>query len=80
MSIYAANNSWRGWNCQVTYSYVANNEYYSGTHSIHAWTKKRAEKLESSLKGCSIAVRYSPADHTLSTLLREDQIGGLGDF
>jgi hypothetical protein len=71
--------SGRGWACHFTYSYAANNEYYSGTHSIKARNEKQADELAASWKGRSIAVRYSPGDHSVSALLRDDQIGGFGN-
>jgi len=69
----------RGWACVLTYSYVANGEYYSGTYSIRARKEQQADELASQWKGRWGAVRYSPSAHTISVLLKGDQVGGFGD-
>ena len=69
----------RGWACVLTYSYAANGEYYSGSYSIRARKEQQAEELAVQWKGRSVAVRYSPADHKISVLLKDDQVGGLGN-
>jgi hypothetical protein len=68
-----------GWACVLTYSYVANSEYYSGSYSIRARKEQQAEELALQWKGRSVAVRYSPADHKVSVLLKDDQVGGFGN-
>jgi hypothetical protein len=67
----------RGWACALSYSYIANGEYYSGVHLIRARNEKRAEELASEWKGRSIVARYSPSDHHVSVLLKSDQFGGM---
>jgi hypothetical protein len=69
----------RGWACVLTYSYAANGEYYSGSYSIRARKEQQAEELAVQWKGRSVAVRYSPADHKISVLLKDDQVGGFGN-
>jgi hypothetical protein len=69
----------RGWACVLTYSYVANGEYYSGSYSIRTRKEQQAEELAVQWKGRSVAVRYSPADHKISVLLKDDQVGGFGN-
>ena len=68
-----------GWACVLTYSYVANGEYYSGSYSIRARKEQQAEELAVQWKGRSLAVRYSPSDHEISVLLKDDQVGGFGN-
>jgi hypothetical protein len=67
------------WECALTYSYIANGEYYSGVHFIRARDENRADELASKWKGRSIMARYSPADHRISVVLNSDQFGGMGD-
>jgi len=69
----------RGWACHFTYSYSADNEYYSGSHAIKARNERQADELAAMWKGRSIAIRYSPKDHGVSVILREDQVGGWGN-
>jgi hypothetical protein len=69
----------RGWACVLTYSYVANGEYYSGSYSIRSRKEQQAEELAVQWKGRSVAVRYSPSDSKVSVLLKEDQVGGFGN-
>jgi Protein of unknown function (DUF3592) len=69
----------RGWACVLTYSYVASGEYYSGSYAIRARKEHQAEEFATQWKGRSVAVRYSPADHKTSVLLKDDQVGGFGN-
>lgn len=69
----------RGWACVLTYSYVAEGQYYSGSYSIRARKEQQAEELATQWKGRSVAVRYSPADQKISVLLKDDQVGGFGN-
>lgn len=69
----------RGWACFLTYSYVAEGQYYSGSYSIRARNEQQADELAMQWKGRSVAVRYSPTDHNISVLLRDDQVGGFGN-
>jgi Protein of unknown function (DUF3592) len=67
----------RGWACVLAYSYAANGEYYSGSHPIPAKKERLADELATQWQGRSVVVRYSPSDHRVSVLLKEDQIGGM---
>lgn len=78
-STYVANQLYLGWACIVTYNYNAQSGYYSGSRQLRAWSRKRAEELASALKGRLVTVRYSDADHAISALLKDDQIGGFGN-
>jgi hypothetical protein len=69
----------RGWACVLTYSYVADGQYYSGSYLIRARNEQQADELAVQWKGRSVAVRYSPTDHGVSVLLRDDQVGGFGN-
>jgi hypothetical protein len=69
----------RGWVCVLTYSYVADGQYYSGSCSIRARKEQQADELALQWKGRSVVVRYSPADHEISVLLKDDQVGGFGN-
>jgi len=65
--------------CVLSYSYAVNGDYYSGSHSIHARNERRADELATEWKGRSLVIRYSPSSHDVSVLLKDDQIGGMGD-
>lgn len=69
----------KGWICALSYSYTVNGEYYAGFHSIGTRKERRAEELATQWKGRSVVVRYSPADHGISVLLKDDQIGGMNN-
>ena len=81
MSAYAGASEQRpgGWVCVLSYSYAVNGEYFSGSHSIRARNERRADELATEWKGRSLVVRYSPSSHAISVLLKDDQIGGMGD-
>jgi hypothetical protein len=64
------------WAGELTYSYAADGEYYSGVHRMEALTEKRAERMIDGWKGRVVVVRYSPSRHDVSVLLRSDQPGG----
>ena len=66
----------RPWVGDLTYSYIVNGEYYAGFHRLRARSERRAEEKIAGWKGRMVVVRYSPARHDLSTLLRSDQPGG----
>jgi len=72
----AKDSRFKPWIGELAYSYVVNGEYYSGFHQVRARTERRAEELVSGWKGRMIIVRYSPAKHDLSVLLKSDQPGG----
>ena len=65
-----------GWVGDLTYSYVVNGAYYSGSCLLRARTERRAEELVSGRKGRTIVLRYSPTRHDISIALRPDQPGG----
>lgn len=69
----------RGWICVLTYSYVANGEYYSGAHPIKARSENVADELAALWKGRPVVVRYAPSNHAVSVLLKDDQIGGFSN-
>ena len=79
-SAYVDDQPHLGRTCVVmTYNYVAQSGYYSGSRQLHIWGRKQAEELASALKGRPVTVRYSEADHSILTLLKDDQIGGFGN-
>jgi hypothetical protein len=72
----AGDRHYKPWVGELTYTYVAEGEYYSGFHRIRARTERRADELISGWKGRIVVVRYSPAKHEVSVLLKSDQPGG----
>jgi hypothetical protein len=64
------------WVGQLTYTYIVNGEYYSGSHFIGAVSKKRAEDAVEGWSGRLVVVRYSPVRHEDSVLVKSDQPGG----
>jgi hypothetical protein len=64
------------WVGELTYTYVAEGQYYSGLRSLRARSKRRAEEKIEGWKGRMIVVRYSPRNHEISTVLKSDQPGG----
>ncbi|MGH9510594.1 MAG: DUF3592 domain-containing protein [Terriglobales bacterium] len=59
----------------VTYTYVANGEYYSGCHEKILLRKGSAETFASRVKNQLALVRYKPNQPAISTLIESDQIG-----
>jgi len=76
---HVANQVYLGWACIVTHNRSAQSAYYSGSRQLHAWSRKRVEELASALNGRSVRVRDSEADHAISALLKDDQVGGFGN-
>src|ERR1035438_5882664 len=75
--VQSSTDSWiQPWVARLSYTYIVNGEYYSGFHSIRARSERRAEDKMAGWKGRMVVVRYSPARHDLSTLLKSDQPGG----
>ncbi|MGH9500180.1 MAG: DUF3592 domain-containing protein [Terriglobales bacterium] len=68
--------NFKKWIGELTYSYVVDGEYYSGFHQMRAHSEKRAEELVTGWKDRMVIVRYSPAKHDRSVLLKSDQPGG----
>jgi len=64
------------WVAVLTYSYVVNGEYYSGSCLIKARSERRAEEIISGWKNRMIVLRHSPTRHDISVALRSDQPGG----
>jgi|SRR5580704_18541318 hypothetical protein len=64
------------WVGELAYSYVVESEYYSGFHVMKARNERRADALVYGWKGRMVVVRYSPAKHDISVLLKSDQPGG----
>ena len=63
----------QGWVTNITYSYVAMGEYYSGTYRHGFRRKKKAEAfLERLPRNTPIPVRYKPDQPETSTVLLTD--------
>jgi len=63
----------QGWVTDITYSYVALGEYYSGTYRRGFRRKKKAEAfLERLPRNTPIPVRYKPEQPGISTVLLAD--------
>ena len=63
----------QGWAAEITYSYSALGEYYSGTFSKGFRRKKTAEAfLERFPRGTPIPIRYKAEKPQISTLLLSD--------
>jgi hypothetical protein len=65
----------QGWAGELNYTYVAEGQYYSGSHLIRARSEGRAEELVLGWKDRMVMVRYSPSKHDVSVLLKSDQPG-----
>jgi hypothetical protein len=50
----AADRNFKPWVGELTYTYVANGEYYSGFHRIRARSERRAEDRISGWKGRTV--------------------------
>ena len=62
-----------GWICELTYSYQAAGEYYSGTYERGFALERRAEQfVERFPSGTHLRVRYKPGREAVSTVLAED--------
>jgi hypothetical protein len=62
-----------GWVAEITYSYVALGEYYSGTYKRGFHRKKKAESFRERFPGSTlIPVRYKAEQPQISTLLLGD--------
>ena len=64
------------WVGNLTYSYVVNGEYYSGSYRIRARSEHLAEEKIAGWKNRLVVVRYSADKPDLSVLLKADQPGG----
>jgi hypothetical protein len=64
---------WNVWSVELTYSYVASGEYYSGTHPLPPESEGEAEELAQRWKDRKLVVRYFPEDPSKSVVLMEDQ-------
>lgn len=63
----------QGWAAELTYSYSALGDYYSGTFSKTFLRKNSAEAfLQRFPRGTPIAIRYKAEDPQVSTLLLSD--------
>jgi hypothetical protein len=66
----------RFWIAELTYSYAANGEYYSGEDKQRFATKRRAEEYaERFPKDAVIFARYNPQNPEVSVMLRDEQVG-----
>ena len=72
----ATDNNILPWVANLTYSYIVNGEYYSGSHRFRARSQRRAEEKIAGWKDRMVVVRYSPDKPDLSVLLKSDQPGG----
>jgi len=61
------------YSAQMSYSYAAEGEYYSGFYKKVFFHESSAEKLIDQLKGRDTFVRHKRASPQVSTILREDQ-------
>lgn len=62
-----------GWMTDLTYSYSARGEYYSGTYRQTFPMKKKAESfLERFPRGTAVPVAYAQEKPEISTLRRQD--------
>ena len=64
------------WVAVLTYSYIVNGEYYSGTTLLKARSERRAEEMIAGWKNRMIVLRHSPTNHEISVALKSDQPGG----
>jgi len=64
------------WLAILTYTYVVDGEYYSGTCELKARSERRADELVEGWKGRMIVLHYSPTKHDISVALKSDQPGG----
>jgi hypothetical protein len=63
----------QGWVAEITYSYVAFGEYYSGTYRRGFRRKRKAEAFRGRFPGTTpIPVRYKAEQPEVSTLLLRD--------
>jgi len=63
----------QGWVAEITYSYVAFGDYYSGTYRKGFRRKKRAEAFRERFPGATpIPVRYKAEEPEISALLLGD--------
>ena len=63
----------RGWVCELTYSYVADSEYFSGIHHFTARSEDQADQLVAAWKGQKVMVRYRADKPEISALLLDEQ-------
>ncbi|MGA8491964.1 MAG: DUF3592 domain-containing protein [Terriglobales bacterium] len=64
---------WYVWQVELTFSYVANGEYYSGTSLLPPETEGEAAELAQRWKDRKLLVRYFPEDASKSVVLMQDQ-------
>ena len=61
------------YSAQMSYSYAAEGEYYSGFYEKVFFRESSAEKLIDQLKGRGTVVRHKRTSPAVSIILREDQ-------
>jgi hypothetical protein len=66
--------AWKTWSVELTYSYVAGGEYYSGAHLLPPESEGEATELAERWKDRELVVRYLPDDPSKSIVLMEDQL------
>jgi len=64
------------WSAVLTYTYIAEGEYFAGTYRLRARSERKAEEKVDGWKDRMVVVRYSPKHREVSTLLKSDQPGG----
>jgi hypothetical protein len=65
--------SWNNWRVELTYSYSAMGEYYSGTHLLSPESEGEAAEVALRWRDRNLVVRYSPRDVSKSVVLMHDQ-------
>lgn len=64
---------WNIWSVELTYSYVAAGEYYSGAYLLPPESEGEAAELAQRWKDRKLVVRYLPEDASKSVVLMKDQ-------
>lgn len=70
ISVGGRDNQWVG---EVTYSYRAKGEYYTGLLHFPATTEKQAERSIEGWKGLQLIVRYHPSRPSESHIILDEQ-------
>jgi hypothetical protein len=65
--------SWKNWSVEISYSYAAAGEYYSGTHRLPPESEDEAAEVALRWKDRNLVVRYSPRDASESVVLMHNQ-------
>jgi hypothetical protein len=65
--------SWLCWQPELTYSYVINGEYYSGSYLLPPDSEDEADERARFWRDKDVTVRYDSQEVTYSVFLLEDQ-------